>query len=113
MIIKPLKKNSEFVAFVSPYFSAKIDSILLKSFQNNDLELFAAALRSDYLIAGNDLNNAYRSLSNEIDSRIAQTDKLTKEIKDEISDYDEDNKQKSLKIQIICQMKMSKMQILK
>ncbi|MEQ9466451.1 MAG: hypothetical protein RLN88_03515 [Ekhidna sp.] len=95
-LLKKLKQESiyklpEFVDFVSPYFSTKIDSILLKSFQNRDLELFTAALRSDYLIAGNDLNNAYRGLSNEIDSRIAQTDKLTKEIKDEISDYDEDN----------------------
>ena len=95
-LLNQLKQESiyklpEFVAFVSPFFSTKIDSILVKSFQNNDLELFTAALRADYLIAENDLNNAYRSLSNEIDSRISLTDKLTKEIKDEISDYDEGN----------------------
>ncbi len=84
-------KLPEFVDFISPFFSAKIDHILLKSFQNKDLELFSSALRAEYLISKNDLNKAYKSLGNEIQQRIAETDKLTKEIKEENSNYTDDN----------------------
>lgn len=91
-------KLPEFVDFISPYFSAKIDHILLKSFQNKDLELYSSALRAKYLISKNDLNKAYKSLSNEIQQRIAETDKLTKEIKEEISNYTDDNIDEVVKI---------------
>lgn len=84
-------KLPEFVDFISPFFSAKIDHILLKSFQNKDLELFSSALRAEYLISKNDLNKAYKSLGNEIQQRISATDKLTKEIKEEESNYSDDN----------------------
>jgi len=84
-------KLPEFVDFISPFFSSKIDQILLKSFQNKDLELFSSALRAEYLISKNDLNKAYKSLGNEIQQRIAETDKLTKEIKEEESDYTDDD----------------------
>ena len=84
-------KLPEFVDFISPFFSAKIDHILLKSFQSKDLELFSSALRAEYLISKNDLNKAYKSLGNEIQQRITATDKLTKEIKEEESNYTDDN----------------------
>jgi hypothetical protein len=84
-------KLPEFVDFISPFFSSKIDQILLKSFQNKDLELFSSALRAEYLISKNDLNKAYKSLGNEIQQRIAETDKLRKEIKEEESNYTDDN----------------------
>ncbi len=84
-------KLPEFVDFISPYFSAKIDHILLKCFQNKDLELFSSALRAEYLISKNDLNKAYKSLGNEIQQRIEETDKLTKQIKEETSNYSDDN----------------------
>lgn len=84
-------KLPEFVDFISPFFSSKIDQILLKSFQNKDLELFSLALRAEYLISKNDLNKAYKSLGNEIQQRIAETDKLRKEIKEEESNYTDDN----------------------
>jgi len=84
-------KLPEFVDFISPYFSSKIDHILLKSFQNKDLELFSSALRAEYLISKSDLNKAYKSLGNEIQQRISETDKLTKNIKEEESDYTDDN----------------------
>jgi hypothetical protein len=95
-ILNSLKQESiyklpEFVNFISPFFSAKIDHILLKSFQNKDLELFSSALRAEYLISKNDLNKAYKSLGNEIQQRITATDKLTKEIKEEESNYTDDN----------------------
>lgn len=95
-LLNSLKQESiyklpEFVDFISPFFSAKIDHILLKSFQNKDLELFSSALRAEYLISKNDLNKAFTSLGNEIQQRIAVTDKLTKEIKEEESNYTDDN----------------------
>lgn len=95
-LLNSLKQESiyklpEFVDFISPFFSAKIDHILLKSFQNKDLELFSSALRAEYLISENDLNKAYKSLGNEIQQRITATDKLTKEIKEEKSNYTDDN----------------------
>jgi hypothetical protein len=95
-LLNSLKQESiyklpEFVDFISPFFSAKIDHILLKSFQNKDLELFSSALRAEYLISKNDLNKAYKSSGNEIQQRISATDKLTKEIKEEESNYSDDN----------------------
>ncbi len=84
-------KLTTFVNFISPFFASKIDIVLLKSFQNNDFPLFSSALRAENLISKENLNRAYKSLSNEIQHRIGETDKLTKEIKEEISDYtDED-----------------------
>ncbi|MCH3883390.1 hypothetical protein [Tenacibaculum aquimarinum] len=95
-LLNSLKQESiyklpDFVDFISPFFSAKIDHILLKSFQNKDLELFSSALRAEYLISKNDLNKAYKSLGNEIQQRITATDKLTNEIKEEESNYTDDN----------------------
>ncbi|WP_258540415.1 hypothetical protein [Parvicella tangerina] len=84
-------KLPEFVNFISPFFASKIDHILLKSFQKGDYELFSSALRAEHLISKNDLNKAFKSLSNEIQQRINETDKLTKQIKEEISDYSDDN----------------------
>jgi hypothetical protein len=95
-LLNSLKQESiyklpEFVNFISPFFSAKIDHILLKSFQNKDLELFSSALRAKYLISKSDLNKAYKSLGNEIQQRIVETDKLKKEIKEDESDYTDDD----------------------
>lgn len=84
-------KLPEFVDFISPFFASKVDQILLKSFQKGDYELFSSALRAEHLILKNDLNTAFKSLSNEIQQRISETDKLTKQIKEEISDYSDDN----------------------
>lgn len=102
-LLNSLKQESiyklpEFIDFISPFFSAKIDHILLKSFQNKDLELFSSALRAEYLISKSDLNKAYKSLGNEIQQRITSTDKLTKEIKEEESDYTDENIDNVIKV---------------
>lgn len=81
----------EFVEFISPYFSAKIDQILLKSFLSNDFEIFSSALRTEVLISQGDLNKSYKSLSNEIQNRIAETEQLTNQIKEESSHYSDNN----------------------
>lgn len=80
-------KLPEFINFISPYFTKKVDVLLLKAFQNNDLELFASIIRIDYLIAKQDFNTAYRSLSNEIEQRIIETDRITAQIKEGESTY--------------------------
>ena len=77
-------KLPAFVNFISPFFASKIDLVLLKSFQTKNFELFSSALRAENLISKDNLNKAYKSLSNEIQHRIGETDKLTKEIKEEI-----------------------------
>ena len=84
-------KLPAFVNFISPFFASKIDLVLLKSFQNKDFELFSSALRAEHLISKDNLNRAFKSLSNEIQHRIGETDKLDKEIKEEISDYTDDD----------------------
>ena len=91
-------KLPEFVDFVSPYFSEKLDRALLKLFQDNNLELLAAALRTESLLNQSGLNNAYRSLSGEIQRRIAEIDEITESIKEEDSDYTEDSIKKVIKI---------------
>lgn len=82
-------KLPAFVNFISPFFASKIDLVLLKSFLNKDFELFSSALRAENLISKDNLNRAYKSLSNEIQHKIVETDKLTKDIKEEISDYND------------------------
>lgn len=82
-------KLPDFINFISPYFTKKIDSLLLKAFQNKDLDLFSSALRFSYLISQKDLNKAFKSLSNEIEERIIETDKLTAEIKNGESKYND------------------------
>ena len=71
-----------FLNFISPYFSSKIENVLLKAFQNKDIDLFKSALEIDYLTALNELNNKYRSLNNEIDQRIYEIDQTARNIKE-------------------------------
>jgi len=91
-------KLPEFINFISPFFTRKIDSLLLKAFQNNDIELFSSIIRVNFLIAKHDINNAYRSLSNEIEHRIIETDNLTTKIKEGESAFTDDNIENILNI---------------
>ena len=91
-------KLPAFINFVSPFFTKKIDLLLLKAFQNNDLELLSSIIRFDYFIVKQDLHNAYRSLSNEIESRIIEIDSLTTKIKEGESSFTDENIESVLKI---------------
>lgn len=84
-------KHTEFIDFISPYFSYKFDSVLLKAFRKQDIVLFSSLLQASFLIAPKDINNAYRSLSNEIEKRIDETNKLASEIKEGESIFTDDN----------------------
>jgi hypothetical protein len=94
-LVKPkqesIYKLPEFINFISPYLSKKIDSLLLKAFQNKNLELFSSIIRINYLIAKEDFTNPYKSLSNEIEQRIIETDKLTADIKEGESAFSDEN----------------------
>jgi hypothetical protein len=91
-------KQPEFVDFVSPYFSKQLDRVLLKLFQDDNLELLAAALKTEFLLNQSGLNNAYRSLGNEIQRRIDCIDEITESIKEEYSDYTDSTINKVIKI---------------
>ena len=87
----------EFVNFISPYFAQQFDKVLLKTFAeftngcfNSEIDTIDI-LQTQLLIATSDINTAFKSLSIEITNRIKQTEKITREIKNETSDYTDDN----------------------
>jgi len=95
-IFKNFKQDSiyklpEFIKFLSPYFAPKFDKTLLFAFENNNTELTKAILNTSSLIAQDDLNSAYKSVSNNIQNKIDEIDEITKTIKNEESVYNEDS----------------------
>ncbi|MBK9482694.1 MAG: hypothetical protein IPO02_12110 [Bacteroidetes bacterium] len=95
-IFKNFKQDSifklpEFVKFISPYFAPKFDKALLTAFENDNADLTKAILNTSSLIAQTDLNSAFKSVSNNIQNKIAEIDEITKDIKNEESSYDEDD----------------------
>jgi hypothetical protein len=84
-------KLTEFVKFISPYFAPRFDKALLTAFENDNADLTKAILNTSSLIAQTDLNSAFKSVSNNIQNKIAEIDTITKDIKNEESVYDEDN----------------------
>jgi len=82
---------SEFKTFISHYFAEKFDKALLSAFENgNEIEL-KAILNTSSLIAQKDINLAYKSISSILQSRILEIDEITKDLKNGISGYVEDN----------------------
>ncbi len=84
-------KLPEFVAFVSPYVSARLNRILLKSFQSSDSELLSKALRLTTLVTKSDHNKVYQGIDNEIKQRITEIDELTTQLTEKRSKYTEEN----------------------
>jgi hypothetical protein len=96
VIFKNFKQDSifklpEFVKFISPYFAPKFDKALLAAFENDNADLTKAILNTSTLIAQTELNLAFKSVSNNIQNKIAEVDEITKDIKNEESSYDEDD----------------------
>jgi hypothetical protein len=95
-VFKNFKQDSifklpEFVNFISQYFAPKFDKALLTAFENDNVDLTKAILNTSILIAQGDLNSAYKSVSNNIQNKIAEINEITKDIRNEESDYDEDD----------------------
>lgn len=84
-------KLPDFVKFISPYFAPRFDKALLTAFENDNADLTKAILNTSSLIAQTDLNSAFKSVSNNIQNKIAEIDAITKDIKNEESAYDEDD----------------------
>ena len=84
-------KLPEFVEFVSPYFAPKFDKALLNAFENEDVEQTKSILKTSFLISQNDINLAYKSVSNNIQNRIDDIAEIKRDIKNEESVYDEDD----------------------
>lgn len=84
-------KLPEFVKFISPYFAPKFDKALLKAFENEDVEQTKSILKTSFLISQNDINLAYKSVSNNIQNRIDDIAEIKRDIKNEESVYDEDD----------------------
>ena len=95
-VFKNFKQDSifklpEFVKFISPYFAPKFDKALFAAFENDNVDLTKAILNTSSLITQADINSAFKSVSNNIQNKIAEIDELTKDIKNEESSYDEDD----------------------
>jgi len=84
-------KLPEFVKFISPYFSPKFDKAILKAFTDENDERIRKILRTQVLISTTDLNLAFKGLSIEIQNRLQKVDVITKEIKNEESDYSDED----------------------
>jgi hypothetical protein len=84
-------KLPEFVKFISQYFAPKFDKALLAAFENDNADLTKAILNTSTFIAQSDLNLAFKSVSNNIQSKIDEIEEITKDIKNEESAYDEDD----------------------
>jgi hypothetical protein len=84
-------KLQDFITFISPYYSIQYDKILITAFEKKNLSLFTSILKAPQLFVQSDVNNAYKSLTNYLNSKIAEIDKLKQDIENEESDYDEYN----------------------
>jgi len=84
-------KFDDFINFISPYYSVRFDRSITNAFKRNNFTLFRSVLRTQFLISKTDISSAFKSLSNELQHRTEEIDKITAEIKNEETDYtDED-----------------------
>jgi|GEM_PF-3410659 len=84
-------KLDEFINFISSSFSSKFNKSITNAFKKNDIGLFRSILRTQILIGKTDIGTAFKNLSNEIQHRISEVDKLTDEIKSEETIYTDEN----------------------
>lgn len=80
-------KLPEFIDFLSPYFAPKFDKALGTAFEGKDVELLKSILKTSFLISQSDINKAYRSVSNTLQSRITELSEIRTDIKNEESVY--------------------------
>ena len=91
-------KLPEFINFISPFFAPKFDRVLLENFEKNNPIKIKYILNTSTLLAPSDFNNAFKSVTNKIENKIAEIDKLKKDIENEVSIYNEDNIDKVIDI---------------
>lgn len=84
-------KLPDFINFISPYYSLKFDKALSCSFENEDVGLMKSILKTSFLISQNNINTAYKAVSNILQNRLTELFEIRSDIKNEESEYDEDN----------------------
>lgn len=89
--LEGIYKLPEFIQFISPHFATKFDKSLLRAFKDNNVEKVKSILRTMSLINMKDYGLAFKSLSNELQHRIEEVNKVTSDIKNEETEYSEDD----------------------
>lgn len=84
-------KLPEFINFISPYYAPKFDKAFSSAFEDEDIELLKSILKTSFLISQNNVNIAYKSVSNILQSRLAELSEIRTDIKNEESVYDDDD----------------------
>jgi hypothetical protein len=84
-------KHSDFLKFISPYFAPKFDKTILKVFNDCDDEKLRNILRTQILISNDEINDAFKGLSIEIQNRLQQIDSITKGLENQESNYTEED----------------------
>lgn len=84
-------KLPDFINFISPYYAPKFDSALSSAFENEDVELVKAILKTSFLISQNNINTAYKSVSNILQNRLSELFDIRTDIKNEESTYDDNS----------------------
>lgn len=84
-------KLPEFIKFISPYFAPKFGKAFLNAFENENVEQTKVILNTSSLISQANINTAYKSVSNNIQNKIAEIAEIKNDIKNEESVYNEDD----------------------
>lgn len=81
----------EFVNFISPYFTPKFDKALLKAFENENVQLLQSILKTAFLASSNNINTAYKGVSNLLQVRLEELLAIKTAIQQDESTYDDYN----------------------
>lgn len=91
-------KIPDFINFISPYYSKKFDKAILRAFDIEDVELLKSILKTSFLISHNDVNTAYKGISNILQSRLSEIFEIRTNTKNEEIVYDEEDIQEMVSI---------------
>ena len=84
-------KLPDFVNFISPYYAPKFDKALSNAFEDEDVELLKSILKTSFLVSQNNVNTAYKGVSNILQNRLSELSEIRTDIENEESVYDEDD----------------------
>ena len=80
-----------FVNFISPYYAPKFDKALSNAFEDEDVEILKSILKTSFLVSQNNVNTAYKGVSNILQNRLSEISEIRTDIKNEESVYDDDD----------------------
>ena len=81
----------DFVNFISPYYAQKFDKALSCAFEDENVGLLKSILKTSFLISHNNINTAYKSVSNSLNTKLLELSKIHTNIKNEESVYNDDD----------------------